>query len=126
MIGKGDVFAALYKYVKDAKGNERKEHNTAKKSAFEKKMEKEFGAGHPPKPRSVYMRFTDQRKAADPSVSKKDISAEYKKISKSESLALNIEFEDDMKEYKRDVKRFNRQPTNQLIKATLILGGSEH
>jgi len=112
LIAKGDVFSALYKYVKDARGSEKEDGKTGpkavKKSAFEKKMEKEFGAGHPPKPRSVYMRFTDQCKAADPSVSKKDISAKYRRISKSESLALNIEFEADMKEYKRDVKRWSR------------------
>ena len=55
-------------------------------SAFDKKMLKEFGPGHPEKPRPVHSRFTDEVKSENPDLTKQEISALYKKAQKKRTI----------------------------------------
>ena len=55
-------------------------------SAFVKKMLKEFGPGHPEKPKPVFSRYTDEIKGENPDLTKQEISAMYKKAQKKRTI----------------------------------------
>lgn len=93
------LFAYITKVKLQGPSNEVK-----KKSAFVKKMETEYGPGHPAKPRAVFQRYQEQCKEQDPTLSAKDISVQYRRMKKSELLSLHIELEGEMNCYKQAVR----------------------
>lgn len=76
-------------------------------SAFVKKMSKEFGPGHPEKPKPVYNRYTDEMKIENPDLTKQEISGLYKKAQKKRTIGhLLDQFDRDMEDYKDLVKEW--------------------
>lgn len=77
---------------------------SVKKTAWVKRMEKEFGPGHPAKPKAVFYRYQDQMRETEPGLSSTEISQKYKNLKKSELLEFHVQIENEMLLYKANVK----------------------
>lgn len=102
MINGEHCYTKLLEYV--TKISYKEPTRPAKKSAWVKKMDKEFAPGHPAKPKAIFYRYQDLMKETEPELSNTEISQKYKLLRKGDLLELEVELGNEMLRYKEAVK----------------------